>query len=68
MSLALRGTGVPLLAVLAISIFATHVQLTSARESSRDTTLATFNVGLLEGMVGDSIDARAAVLVDQVAI
>jgi endonuclease/exonuclease/phosphatase family metal-dependent hydrolase len=56
---------VPLLAVLAIWIFATRVQLTSARESSRDTTLATFNVGLLEGMVGDSIDARAAVLVDQ---
>ena len=54
--------GVPLLAVLLLT---TRVQLASARESSRDTTLATFNVGLVEGLV-QSIDAKVAVLIDQV--
>ena len=54
--------GMPLLAVLLLT---TRVQLASARESSRDTTLATFNVGLVEGLV-QSIDAKVAVLIDQV--
>ena len=46
-------------------LFATRVQLASALESSRDTTLATYNAGLLVGTIGN-IDARVTVLIDQV--
>ena len=44
---------------------ATRVQLASARGSSRDTTLATYNAGLVVGTIGN-IDARVTVLIDQV--
>ena len=43
---------------------AAHV-FVSARGSSRDTTLATFNAGLISSTIGN-VDARVSVLIDQV--
>ena len=53
----------PLLAV--VLLFNTRVQLASARGSSRDTTLATFNAALAEGFLA-GVDSRVSVLIDQV--
>ena len=53
----------PLLAV--VLLFTTRVQLASARGSSRDTTLATFNAALGEGFLA-GVDSRVSVLIDQV--
>ena len=58
----LSGSLLPLLAVVLLT---TRVQLASARGNSRDTTLATFNVGLVENYIGPG-DARVTVMIDQV--
>ena len=54
-----------LLPLLAVVLLTTRVQLASARGNSRDTTLATFNVGLVENYIGPG-DARVTVMIDQV--
>ena len=54
-----------LLPLLAVLLSTTRMQLASARGNSRDTTLATFNVGLVESYIGPG-DARVTVMIDQV--
>ena len=56
---------VSLLTLLAVLLFATRVQVTSAKGRSRDTTLAVFNAGLAEGFLA-GVDARVTALIDQV--
>ena len=55
------------LALLVVLLAAVHVELCTALSVSRDTTLATFNTGLLTGTIGN-IDSRTSVLIDQVAL
>ena len=58
----MANVSIPLFLLLQLLV---HTRPISAKCNKRDTTLATFNTGLLAGGPG-SVDARATALIDEV--
>ena len=58
---------IPLFLLLQLYLLLVHMRPISAKCSKGDTTLATFNAGLVAGGPGaEAIDARATALIDEV--